>query len=607
MLSALLRLFIFLLLYVILGPLFAASRLNLDKFWVAISSNQPLDVYVKLWKKALANVFGNAFDYLELNVNDPPIMDAILDFFIFSTLSEPIRDLVLLLLSLLKSILLITWSFILSLFKSDTQPAFTNNAHLQSAAQANYDTGHRQNKSEIANYQSEPEIANCESKPEIVSPEPKSNCRQTRRRYKPENNCSLGNINATAANAKQKESRILHKSAEDQIRADLNSGGYKVHIDDEEYNNLVSNYKHDLQTDTKFMYEEIDRLMAAGLIENSDATFGCRPFTLSKEANSNQLIFGVNYRPINDITEKMKVKYRGWDDISSNIRGIIFSRIKLRDVHHQMKIHPDSEKFTTFSTPRGNYKFKFFPAGLSDSMSYFDYHVHSVISSYPELPCINSYMGDIILSSDDIDAHTKQLEFLLALLQHNRFTVDVSQCHFATDSVDWHGHVVTAEGIVPLREKLDSYRQISRPKNESELRSFLGKVGYYQHAIPDYAHIEAPLRKLLRPEFGFRWSEAEVAAFNKIKRIEPVVLKSYSKASNKRLILEVKVKNRDTLLSATLSQVEDDGEFYPIHYYSHRFFKGDEVTTAKVNKIVNEKFSYWSGDRLERYVDYGTL
>ena len=60
------------------------------------------------------------------------------------------------------------------------------------------------------------------------------------------------------------------------------------------------------------------------------------------------------------------------------------------------------------------------------------------------------------------------------------------------------GHIVSKEGIRVLPEKIDSILELSRPTTVSEVRSFLGVVGYYQRFHKDVAKTLGPLNHLLR-------------------------------------------------------------------------------------------------------------
>ena len=49
------------------------------------------------------------------------------------------------------------------------------------------------------------------------------------------------------------------------------------------------------------------------------------------------------------------------------------------------------------------------------------------------------------------------------------------------------GHLISADGIRPLKDKLDSIRDMPTPCNSKEVKQFLGLIGYYRKFVPCFA------------------------------------------------------------------------------------------------------------------------
>ena len=64
-------------------------------------------------------------------------------------------------------------------------------------------------------------------------------------------------------------------------------------------------------------------------------------------------------------------------------------------------------------------------------------------------------------------------------------------------SVAYLGHVIDAQGLHPLPEKVDAIQQAPTPTNVAELKSYLGLLTYYGKFLPNLATHLAPLYKLL--------------------------------------------------------------------------------------------------------------
>ena len=60
------------------------------------------------------------------------------------------------------------------------------------------------------------------------------------------------------------------------------------------------------------------------------------------------------------------------------------------------------------------------------------------------------------------------------------------------------GILLSQHGVGPMEEKVQAMREASHPITPSEVRSFLGLVGFSSRFIPDFATIAEPLRALTR-------------------------------------------------------------------------------------------------------------
>ena len=78
---------------------------------------------------------------------------------------------------------------------------------------------------------------------------------------------------------------------------------------------------------------------------------------------------------------------------------------------------------------------------------------------------------------------------------------------------------MSKDGISTDPEKTKVIYDWPTPNNISDLRSFLGCVGYYRQFIRDFARIAEPLYKLERKGTAFRWSKESDDAFQTLKRI----------------------------------------------------------------------------------------
>ena len=91
------------------------------------------------------------------------------------------------------------------------------------------------------------------------------------------------------------------------------------------------------------------------------------------------------------------------------------------------------------------------------------------------------------------------------------------KCTLVMMSVTFLGHLVSEEGLQPDPRLLESIREIQSPTSVTQVRSFLGLVGYYRRFIKGFSKIASPLNKLLEKNKPFVWTEECTKAFQELK------------------------------------------------------------------------------------------
>ena len=80
------------------------------------------------------------------------------------------------------------------------------------------------------------------------------------------------------------------------------------------------------------------------------------------------------------------------------------------------------------------------------------------------------------------------------------------------------GLLVSKYGIGPTKEKVRAVLESSRLATPTEVRSFLGMVGFSARFIPNFATIAEPLRAISRQGVLFVWGSEQEASFQELKQ-----------------------------------------------------------------------------------------
>lgn len=91
------------------------------------------------------------------------------------------------------------------------------------------------------------------------------------------------------------------------------------------------------------------------------------------------------------------------------------------------------------------------------------------------------------------------------------------KCQLRVTELDFLGHTVSQNGIMPSKSKILAIQSFREPQSEAEVRSFLGLANYLNKFVPMLATLDEPLRRLLHKETKFEWTSEHAQSFKTIK------------------------------------------------------------------------------------------
>ena len=97
------------------------------------------------------------------------------------------------------------------------------------------------------------------------------------------------------------------------------------------------------------------------------------------------------------------------------------------------------------------------------------------------------FLDDILVYSPTLEEHEEHIHKVFQLLQDKSLYAKESKCGFFKDSIQYLGHVISAEGISMDASKVDAIFQLPAPCSIEELQIFLGMAGFYRKYVNGYA------------------------------------------------------------------------------------------------------------------------
>lgn len=318
---------------------------------------------------------------------------------------------------------------------------------------------------------------------------------------------------------------------------------------------------------------QLSELEAANIIERSNSHISS-PLILIKKKNptgdplKQKWRLVVDYRKLNAHVKYPRHRLPIIQHLLDRLkRKIMFTTLDLSSSFWQIPLKVKDRDYTTFSSPKGNFRYVTTPQGLNASAEVFADLADQILAPLSDLE-ISNYIDDFAMGSNGVDEMLHKLRLLFERFRLFGITINPEKCSFMLPEINFLGHKLNAEGIRPIEENIIKIRDFPPPNTVKKIRRFVGLVSYYRKFIKNFSQLSAPLTDLTKKNARFRWTKEAQTSFDILKEClsRPPIL--IHPDYEKQFVLSADAS--DNVLGGMLGQTDKNGIIRPIAYFSKK-------------------------------------
>ena len=324
------------------------------------------------------------------------------------------------------------------------------------------------------------------------------------------------------------------------------------------------------------------RYLREGVIRQSSSAWSAPAFFVPKPDGTYRLV--IDYRYLNGLTIPNRWPLPLIEELLDTLGGkVLFSKFDAHSGFHQLPIAPESQHLTAFITPLGLFEFTRLPMGVCNGPAAFSIAMSNMVDDIAEttvylddtLVSTQSPSGSSPTSAASYHAHLHTVQRFLHRCQTHNLKLNGKKCMIGFRSMAFLGHVVSVTGIAPDPNKVSAIANWATPTRPHDISRFLGLVNYYRAWIPNCAHRQHALTRLLSKKVSWTWTPECQAAFDDLKQAlsSAPVIRHYPDLSRPFIVT---TDAKDTALGMILSQLSPNGVDQVVAYAS-RLLDGAET------------------------------
>lgn len=271
-----------------------------------------------------------------------------------------------------------------------------------------------------------------------------------------------------------------------------------------------------------FHYQEkvqnqLQEMAQEGIIRPSSSPWSAPAVYVPK--SNGEVRICVDFVQLNKVTKKDSYPVPRADGPQMKMANKkVFSKLDLKSAYWQFPMNENSIEKTAFCPGPGYglWEFTVMPYGLTGATQTCQRGMDDILRDCKD--CVDNYVDDCIVFSDNMASHTKDLGRVLSRLEEAGLTLRGSKCLFGLDHVSHLGFEYSCEGVTAIEERSQAVATWPTPTTVREVRKFLGLVNFSRRFIPNFADKAAPLTELTGDKATFTWEDKHNSSFETLKQ-----------------------------------------------------------------------------------------
>ena len=295
------------------------------------------------------------------------------------------------------------------------------------------------------------------------------------------------------------------------------------------------------------MRESLDSQLRAGMVRQSKGSPWGAPILFAKNRKKDgTLRMVIDYRELNSQTVANKAPLPRLDDLKDRVgRAKRFSKLDLRKAFNQLRNTPRAAKASTFITPMGLFEPTVMQFGLKNAGSLFQSYVEAILRGGVDPPVpdgeraetfeafaqrhpdvrenlldhVMVYIDDLLIATEDSVSNLRLLEKVLVRL--DRYHLQANEFfEFDVEETEFVGFTMKDGQVHPKASRAQVIEEWPQPVTSTDVRGFLGVIGYYRDFIRNFSERALPLTALTAGKSkreAITWTEDCQRAFDDLR------------------------------------------------------------------------------------------